>query len=100
MEKLEVIVVGEEVPDSLVTLLKKNGYDVSVKRDPPESEPVPYRVRITANTLNVRKSPTTASPVVTKVYKGEVYTIVKELGNWGKLKSGVGYLSLNYTERI
>lgn len=59
-----------------------------------------YLVKVTADVLNVRKEPTTASAIVTKVKKNEVYTIVEEHGTWGKLKSGVGWISLNYTKRI
>lgn len=58
-----------------------------------------YRVKITADVLNVRKQPTTSSTIVTTVKKGEVYTIVGEESGWGKLKSGAGWISLNYTTK-
>lgn len=57
-------------------------------------------VKITANALNVRKSATTLSKVVTTVHKGELYTITEEKGGWGKLKSGIGWISLKYTKTI
>lgn len=59
----------------------------------------PYRVKILTN-LNVRKGPGTAYPIVTVVKINEVYTIIAENGKWGKLKSGAGWISLNYTKRI
>lgn len=63
-----------------------------------------YMVRITTSVLNVRKGPGTNYGITTKVKKGEVYTIVAEEKNgnttWGKLKSGAGYISLGYTERV
>lgn len=59
-----------------------------------------YRVRITCDTLNVRKEPTTSSKVVTTVKKGQVYTIVGETNGWLKLKSGAGYISSAYTTRV
>lgn len=59
-----------------------------------------YKVKITATSLNVRKGASTSYSVVTTVKKGEVYTIVEENNGWGKLKSGVGWISLNYTERV
>lgn len=59
-----------------------------------------YLVRVTATALNVREDHTTDSGVATVVRKGEVYTIVDEYGNWGKLKSGAGWISLKYTERV
>ncbi len=63
-----------------------------------------YLVKITADTLNVRKGVGTNHPITTKVHRGEIYTIVGESvkgsTKWGKLKSGVGWISLKYTERI
>ena len=59
-----------------------------------------YLVRITATELNVRKGPGTSYEKVTTVKKGEVYTIVQELNKWGKLKSGAGWISLAYTEKV
>ena len=63
-----------------------------------------YKVKITANSLNVRKGGGTSYPIVETVKKGEIYTIVDEKKNgsttWGKLKSGAGWISLKYTKRI
>lgn len=62
-----------------------------------------YRVRITAATLNVRVNPGTGNRITTAVHMGEVYTIVAEqfVGNtkWGKLKSGAGWISLDFARR-
>lgn len=63
-----------------------------------------YLVKITADTLNVRKGVGTNHPITTKVHRGEIYTIVGESvkgsTKWGKLKSGAGWISLKYTKRI
>ena len=59
----------------------------------------PYKVKILTN-LNVRKGPGTAYPIVTIVKTNEVYTIIAENGKWGKLKSGAGWISLNYTKKL
>lgn len=59
-----------------------------------------FLVKITTDVLNVRGGASTSYPVVTTVHKGEVYTIVDTQGNWGKLKSGAGWISLKYTMRI
>lgn len=57
-----------------------------------------FMVRIICDELNVRKKAGTSNPIVTVVHKNEVYTIVetKYVGivKWGKLKSGVGWISL------
>ena len=62
-------------------------------------ENTPFLVTVTAHELNVRKQAGVNYPVVTTVKKGEVYTIVDTVGDWGKLKSGVGYINLKYTTR-
>lgn len=60
----------------------------------------PYLVRVDASTLNVRAGAGTSFKVNTTVKNGEVYTIVEENGTWGKLKSGAGWVSLNYCTKI
>lgn len=59
-----------------------------------------YKVKITTDVLNVRKEPTTASKVVTTVRKGQVFTIVGEENGFLKLKSGAGWISKNYIEKL
>lgn len=60
-----------------------------------------YKVKIVnCSTLNVRKGAGTNYAVATTVRSGEVYTIAGETDGWLKLKSGVGYISKSYTERI
>lgn len=59
-----------------------------------------YRVKITAAVLNVRQDPDMSSPITTTVSRGGVFTIVDERGGWGKLKSGAGWIYLDYTQRI
>lgn len=59
-----------------------------------------YKVKITASVLHVRKGAGTSYPIVTTVKKNEVYTIVDESAGWGKLKSGAGWIYLDYTKKI
>lgn len=59
-----------------------------------------YKVEITTSVLNVRKGADTKYGIATTVKKGEVYTIVAESNGWGKLKSGVGWISLAYTQKV
>ena len=59
-----------------------------------------YKVKITASKLNVRSSPNVNSAIVTQVKVGEVYTIIEEREGWGRLKSGAGWIALEYTKRI
>lgn len=66
---------------------------------PQEPTFTPYVVRITAAALNVRQGPSMNYSVNMVIYKGGTYTIVEEKNGWGKLKSGVGWINLQYTEK-
>ena len=69
------------------------------------SEFKPYVAKVIyegSDGLNVRKGPGTSYEVTTVIHHGEAYTIVEEKKGWGKLKSGVGWISLNskYIQKI
>ena len=64
------------------------------------SKTVSYRVRITADSLNVRAGAGTSYKVTTTVKKNNVFTIVEEKNGWGKLKSGAGWINLSYTTKL
>lgn len=76
----------------------------SIPENNPTSSPskskFPYMVKVTASVLNIRKDATVNSKDVGDVRKGECYTIVEEKNGFGKLKSGAGWISLEYTEKI
>lgn len=59
-----------------------------------------YKVKVTADVLNVRNGAGTNYKVNTTVRKNQVYTIVQEKNGWGKLLSGAGWISLSYTKRV
>lgn len=63
-----------------------------------------YTVRITTDELSIRKSPGINYDVVGTICDEGVYTIIEEAkgkgaSKWGKLKSGAGWISLDYTKR-
>ena len=67
---------------------------------------VPYKVRIDANDLRIRKGAGTNYPA-TGAYTGKgTFTIVEEKAGagskkgWGKLKSGAGWVSLDYCIKL
>jgi hypothetical protein len=67
---------------------------------PVTQEKFPYLVKVTVNILNVRAGAGTNFKVNTQVKKNQVYTIVDEKNGWGKLKSGAGWISLDYVEKV
>lgn len=72
----------------------------AVQPEPAQQPAETYKVRITANTLNVRAGAGTSYKVTTTVKKGGIYTITEEKNGWGRLKSGAGWIFLKYTERV
>ena len=59
-----------------------------------------YLVRVTADTLNIRNGPGTNYKINGVIRDKGVYTIVETKGNWGRLKSGAGWISLKYTKKL
>ena len=63
-----------------------------------------YKVKVTANGLNIRKDAGTANAVTGVIRDNGVYTIVAEKmvsgQKWGKLKSGAGWICLEYTKKV
>ena len=64
-----------------------------------------YRVRTTADVLNIRKGPGTNYGVAGQIKGKGIYTIVAEAAGpgatkWGKLKSGAGWISLDYVTKL
>lgn len=67
---------------------------------------VPFRVKVTITNLNIRKGPGTSFATTGKCTGAGVFTIVEvqngpgAKAGWGKLKSGAGWISLDYATRI
>lgn len=70
-----------------------------------EEADVPFLVKVSILDLNIRKGPGTDYGRVQFIPAG-VYTIVEVKARqgssvgWGKLKSGVGWISLDYVKRL
>ena len=61
---------------------------------------IPFLVKVTANALNIRQGPGTNYSINGVIRDKGVYTIIETNGNWGRLKSGAGWISLKYTKRL
>ena len=85
-------------PSGAITGVVKPESVVAYKSNEPAFKP--YLAKITANLLNVRAGAGTEFAVKTQVKKNGVYTIIEEKNGWGKLKSGAGWISLKYTEKL
>lgn len=65
----------------------------------------PYLVKVTTSVLNIRKGAGTSYGTNGSIRDMGVYTIVEEANGagatkWGKLKSGAGWISLDYTKKV
>lgn len=65
----------------------------------------PYKVKVTADVLNIRKGAGTNYGTNGSIRDKGVYTIVAESSGkgatkWGKLKSGAGWISLDYCKKV
>ena len=54
-----------------------------------------FLVKVICDELNIRQKADFNSKIVGTVKRGEIYTIIQEENGLGKLKSGVGYISMN-----
>jgi len=65
----------------------------------------PYKVKVTASSLNIRHNAGTNSNIVGCITDKGVYTIIDEknapgASSWGKLKSGIGWISLDFAKKL
>lgn len=69
------------------------------------ASPLPYRIKVNTSTLNIRKGPSIYYDKNGYISRNGVYTIVAEstgagAKKWGKLKSGAGWIALDYTIKM
>jgi N-acetylmuramoyl-L-alanine amidase len=86
-------------------------YQATKKKEPSNASKTPttsksYLVRVTASSLNIRKGAGTNYAVVGLITDKGTYTIIEESKGkgsdkgWGKLKSGAGWISLDYCKKV
>ena len=59
-----------------------------------------FKVKVNVDVLNIRSGVGTSCKVVGQIKDRGVYTIAEKQGSWGKLKSGAGWISLNYCKEV
>lgn len=72
------------------------------RQTPPSDNTDTFLVKVLVDDLNIRTGPSTDYRAVGQVHKDEVYTIIKVSGDWGRLKSGAGWISIHskYVKKI
>ena len=84
---------------------EKAGIKITEEENALKVEKCPYLVKITTAALNIRKGAGTNTAKVGCIRDKGVYTIVEEKSGkgaslWGKLKSGAGWISLDYVKKL
>ena len=79
--------------------------DEKIENPSAVSTSCPYLVKVTVDSLNIRRKAGTDNAIVGVISDRGVYTIVQEkkaIGatKWGKLKSGAGWIALDYTKKV
>ena len=85
-----------------------DGFRKAVKKEKEaekEKASKPYLVRVKIPDLNIRKGPGTNYPKTGRYTRVGAFTIVDEAdgqgaSRWGKLKSGSGWISMDYVLRV
>ena len=76
-----------------------------IKNGNPEIKPEPkpdasYLFKVTWDDLNIRTGPGIRYKVCGHITDKGIYTIVEEQNNWGRLKSGAGWICLRYGKKV
>ena len=95
-----VLAMGEKAADTV----KETAADAAAPALKPATEKfTPYTVVTTCDHLNIRKGAGTKYKIAGSINESKghkkKYTIVKESGCWGRLKSGAGWINLKYTKK-
>lgn len=91
--------------DYLYNLHGKIAEEVNKRLNPTVTKPTAstgasFKVKVTADVLNIRAGAGTSFNITGAIKDQGVYTIIEESNGWGKLKSGAGWISLAYTKRV
>lgn len=59
-----------------------------------------FKVKVNVDSLNIRSGAGSKFSITGRIKDKGIYTIVDTSGNWGKLKSGAGWIYLKYTQKL
>lgn len=101
-----VIDLNEDFSNSICSpISSKFLIKVQSKEKITEIPQIAYLIRVTANELNIRENAGINYKIIGEITDKGIYTIIDEkqgkgASMWGKLKSGIGWISLDYTKRL
>ena len=94
------------IHEKYLTVVKKAKVSaVEIVTEKTDSDIFPYKIKVTADCLYIRKGANIKTAEVGSITDKGIYTIVEEkhgvgATKWGKLKSGAGWISLDYVKKI
>lgn len=94
---------GDYIFNRLGKIAKEVNEQLSPKPINEKNELVPYLVKVTSSALNIRRGPGMGFGITGVIRDKGIYTITEEASGkgakkWGKLKSGKGWISLDFTK--
>lgn len=90
----------KELAETVNKILDGGNVTTPVQNPSVETTDNAYLVKVTATALNIRSGAGTNHSIVGCIRDKGTYTIVETQGNWGKLKSGAGWICLDYTNKV
>ena len=92
--------IADEVNKMLNNEYISNTSEKNEKTEEKETNRSQFKVKVNVDVLNIRSGVGTSCKIVGQIKDKGVYTIVEKQGSWGKLKSGAGWISLSYTNKV
>lgn len=92
--------LGEAYAKAAAEYLNLPKKSTTVKKTNTSTNNKSYKVKVTVAALNIRAGAGTKFPVKGCIKDKGVYTIVETSGEWGKLKSGAGWIYLKHTKKL
>lgn len=100
-----VIDKNEDLSNSICSPVNVSFLHVACNQESKVMTDVPYLVKVAVSSLNIRRGAGVNNECLGAITDRGVYTIVEEktgpgATRWGKLKSGAGWISLDFTTRV
>ena len=93
------IIISTQKTGDITGVVKAEALEGGPSNPTQLTTPSTYTVKVTANCLNIRRGPGTNYGISSQIRDKGIYTIIETRGNWGRLKSGRGWICLDYTKK-
>lgn len=93
---------GPYIRNHVKDIVDQINNELCIKEEKPknENQEKAMLVKVTCDELNIRSGPSAKYKKVGSITDKGTYTIVEVKGNWGRLKSGAGWICLKYVKGV